>query len=78
MSVDVVTKLNALRRLTMRPHAESPGHCKHKEYRIRLYDGDYIVGYVGLTDLIEAKLAIERMMSVADLQDAVVRQYPVD
>ena len=50
-----VTKLNALRRLTIKVHGESPAPRKHKEWRFRLYDGDRVVGYVGLVDIIDAE-----------------------
>lgn len=50
-----VTKLNALRRLAIKVHGESPAPKKHKEWRFRLYDGDRVVGYVGLVDIIEAE-----------------------
>ena len=50
-----VTKLNALRRLAIKVHGESPAPRKHKEWRFRLYDGDRVVGSVGLVDIIDAE-----------------------
>jgi hypothetical protein len=57
-----VIKLNALSRLTMKVHAESPVPRKHKHWRIRLYDGDRVVGYVGFADLVKAQSEFENMM----------------
>ena len=61
-----VTKLNALRRLTMKPHAENTAPRKHKEFRVRLYDQDRVVGYVGWIDFLETKVALERMADTKD------------
>ena len=61
-----VTKLNALRRLTMRAHTERPAPCKHKEYTIRIYDGDHVVGYVGLYDLIEAEKDFGKLIDASE------------
>ena len=57
-----VIKLNALSRLTMKVHAESPVPRKHKHWKIRLYDADRVVGYVGFADLVKAQSEFENMM----------------
>ena len=36
-------------------YGESTAPRKHKEWRFRLYDGDRVVGYVGLVDIIDAE-----------------------
>jgi hypothetical protein len=41
-------QLNSLRRLTVKPHANALPSRTHKECRIRLYDGDRVVGYVSV------------------------------
>ncbi len=64
-----VTKLNALRRLTMKVHAE-PAPRKRKVWGIRLYDGDVVVGYVGYMDLVEAQVAFKRMVRESERQKA--------
>lgn len=69
-----VTKLNALRRLTMKPHAENTAPRKHKEFRVRLYDQDRVVGYVGWIDFLETKVALERMQGSRSLSP-VTRLY---
>ncbi len=61
-----VTKLNALRRLTMKIHAESPEPRKRKEYRFRLYDGELLVGYVGWIDLCMAEHEMNALLKEAD------------
>jgi ribosomal protein S12 len=45
-------QLNALRRLTVKPHANTPPSGTHKGYRIRLYDGDRVVGYVPVPNVL--------------------------
>lgn len=39
-------KRDALRRLTIKPHPEKLPSRARDEYRIRLYDGDRVVGYI--------------------------------
>jgi hypothetical protein len=45
-------ELNALRRLTIKPHANSVPSGAHREYRIRLYDGDRVVGYLPVPNVL--------------------------
>jgi hypothetical protein len=61
-----VTKLNALRRLTMKVHAESPAPRKHKQWSVRLYDGNRLVGYVGYIDLVKAEAEFTRLAKESD------------
>jgi hypothetical protein len=56
-----VTKLNALRRLTLKPHAESPAPRKHKVYTVRVFDGDRVVGQFGYADLVQADAEFHKL-----------------
>jgi hypothetical protein len=72
-----VVKLNALRRLSMKPHAESNVPGMPKEYGIRVYDGDFLVGCVGWRDLQLAMANLDRII-IDDRKDHVASRFPVD
>jgi hypothetical protein len=44
--LEASAELGALPRLSMKPHTGNPPLRALREYRIRLYDGDQVVGYI--------------------------------